>query len=206
MSEQGYFISFEGIDRSGKSTQVEMLAEVLGERALSVREPGGTPLGESVRHMLKDTSIEMGSRAEALLFAAARAELVETVIKPALAEGRIVIADRYIDSSLAYQGVARGLGVSAIADLNDWAAVGLLPDLTILIEVDPERARARGAEEDDRFEDEGVELQRKVADAYDEIADEDDHRITRIDGDRPPDDIAADVLDIVTDTLDVVPA
>lgn len=206
MSEQGYFISFEGIDRSGKSTQVEMLAGVLGERALTVREPGGTPLGESVRHMLKDTAIEISPRAEALLFAAARAQLVETVIRPSIALGHIVIADRYIDSSLAYQGVARGLGISAIADLNDWAAVGLLPDLTILIEVDPERASARGAEEDDRFEDEGIELQRKVAEAYADLADEDDHRFTVIDGDRPPDDVAADVLDIVTDTLDVVPA
>ena len=127
MSERGYFISFEGIDRSGKSTQVEMLAAVLGDRAITVREPGGTPLGEALRHMVKDTSIPMGSRAEALLFAAARAELVETVIKPALDEGRIVIADRFIDSSLAYQGVARGLGLSSIADLNDWAALGLLP-------------------------------------------------------------------------------
>jgi dTMP kinase len=206
MNDRGYFISFEGIDRSGKSTQVEMLAAALGERALAVREPGGTPLGERVRQILKDTDTPMGSRAEALLFAAARAELVETVIKPAIAEGRIVIADRYIDSSLAYQGVARGLGISAIADLNDWAAVGLQPDLTILIEVDPERARARGVEEDDRFEDEGLHLQQKVAEAYDEIADEDDHRFTRIDGDRPPDDIAADVLDAVTDTLDVVAA
>jgi dTMP kinase len=206
MNDRGYFISFEGIDRSGKSTQVEMLTEALGERVLAVREPGGTPLGERVRQILKDTDTPMGSRAEALLFAAARAELVETVIKPAVAEGRIVVADRYIDSSLAYQGVARGLGISAIADLNDWAALGLLPDLTILIEVDPERAHARGAEEEDRFEDEGIELQRKVAEAYADMAAEDDHRFTVIDGDRPPDDIAADVLDIVTDTLDVVPA
>ncbi|MGH2907250.1 MAG: dTMP kinase [Solirubrobacterales bacterium] len=203
MTDRGHFITFEGIDRSGKSTQVEMLAEAFGSRAVCVREPGGTPLGESIRHILKDSDTPVGPRAEALLFAAARAELVETVIKPALAEGMIVIADRYIDSSLAYQGVARGLGLTAIADLNDWAAAGLLPDLTILIEVDPERARARGAEEDDRFEDEGVEFQHKVAAAYDEIADEDDHRVTRISGDKPPGEVATDILDAIGDALDV---
>ncbi len=203
MTDRGHFITFEGIDRSGKSTQVEMLAEAFGSRAVCVREPGGTPLGESIRHILKDSDTPVGPRAEALLFAAARAELVETVIKPALAEGMIVIADRYIDSSLAYQGVARGLGLTAIADLNDWAAAGLLPDLTILIEVDPERARARGAEEADRFEDEGVEFQHKVAAAYDEIADEDDHRVTRISGDKPPGEVATDILDAIGDALDV---
>jgi dTMP kinase len=201
MSDGGYFISFEGIDRSGKSTQAAVLAEELGDRALHVREPGGTHFSERVRGILKDPEIPMTPRAEALLFAAARADLVSTVIKPALAEGRVVIADRFIDSSLAYQGAVRGLGIDAIAQLNRWAAKDLMPNVTLLIEIDPAVARERGAEEHDRFEDEGAEFQRKVADAYDEIATADPERIVRIDGARFPDEVAVDVRKIVFDRL-----
>jgi dTMP kinase len=201
MSDGGYFISFEGIDRSGKSTQAAVLAEELGDRALHVREPGGTHFSERVRGILKDPEIPMTPRAEALLFAAARADLVSTVIKPALAEGRVVIADRFIDSSLAYQGAVRGLGIDAIAQLNRWAAKDLMPNVTLLIEIDPAVARERGAEEHDRFEDEGAEFQRKVADAYDEIATADPDRIVRIDGARFPDEVAVDVRKIVFDRL-----
>ena len=115
-------ISFEGIDRSGKSTQASVLAEELGDRALFVREPGGTRFSERVRGILKDPELPMTAHAEALLFAAARADLVETVIKPALADGKVVIADRFIDSSLAYQGVVRGLGIDEVRTINAWAA------------------------------------------------------------------------------------
>lgn len=197
MSEGGYFISFEGIDRSGKSTQAAVLAEELGERALFVREPGGTHFSERVRGILKDPEIPMTPRAEALLFAAARADLVATVIRPALAEGKIVIADRFIDSSLAYQGVVRGLGVEDISNLNHWAAEDLMPNMTLLIEIDPQVARERGAEEDDRFENEGTSFQRKVAEAYEELAAGDPDRIIRVDGDRGPDVVAQEVREIV---------
>jgi dTMP kinase len=201
MSEGAYFISFEGIDRSGKSTQAGVLAEELGDRVVFVREPGGTQLGERVRGTLKDPEIPLAPRAEALLFAAARADLVASVIRPALDEGKIVIADRFIDSSLAYQGAARGLGMEEIAKLNDWASDGLMPNMTLFIEIDPAVAIERGAEEHDRFEDEGASFQRKVAAAYDELATASPDRIIRVDGDRGPDEVAADVRKIVFERL-----
>src|ERR1051325_9784914 len=110
----GLFVTFEGIDRSGKTTQSRMLCDALGREALPVREPGGTPVGERVREVLKDPSLELGPEAEALLFAAARAELVSRVIRPALESGRVVVSDRFLDSSLAYQGHARGLGIEEV--------------------------------------------------------------------------------------------
>src|SRR5215212_1223319 len=128
----GLFVTFEGVDRAGKTTQARLLADALGDRAVAVREPGGTPVGERVRDVLKDPAAELGSRAEALLFAAARAELVEQVIRPALDGGRVVISDRYLDSSLAYQGDARGLGVEEVARVNRFATGGLDPDITFL--------------------------------------------------------------------------
>jgi dTMP kinase len=201
MSDGGYFISFEGIDRSGKSTQAMVLVEELGERAVFVREPGGTIFSERVRGILKDPEVPLSPRAEALLFASARADLVASVIRPALDEGKIVIADRFIDSSLAYQGVARGLGTEAIADLNKWASNNLMPNMTLLIEIDPDVAIERGAEEHDRFEDEGASFQRKVAAAYDQLATDNADRIIRVDGDRGPDEVALDVRQIVFERL-----
>ncbi|HYZ28446.1 MAG TPA: dTMP kinase, partial [Thermoleophilaceae bacterium] len=129
----GVFVTIEGIDRSGKSTQARRLAEALGDEALLVREPGGTPAGERIRDLLKDPAIELDARSEALLFAAARAELVASVIRPALEAGKVVISDRYLDSSLAYQGHARGLGEAEVRLVNEWATAGLEPDLTILL-------------------------------------------------------------------------
>src|SRR3954462_15369215 len=122
----GLFVTFEGVDRAGKTTQARLLHEALGERAVAVREPGGTPVGERVRDLLKDPAVELDARAEALLFAAARAELVARVIRPALEDGRVVVSDRYLDSSLAYQGEARGLGVEEVAAANRLATGGLL--------------------------------------------------------------------------------
>ena len=139
----GLFVTFEGIDRSGKTTQARMLCEALGDEALAVREPGGTAVGERVRDLLKDPAVEMAPEAEALLFAAARAELVAKVIRPALAEGRVVVSDRFLDSSLAYQGHARGLGVDEVERINRWATGGLLPDLTILLSIEPSAAAER---------------------------------------------------------------
>ena len=193
LAVSGLFISFEGIDRAGKTTQARMLCEALGPRALAVREPGGTAMGERLRVLLKDPTVELSARAEALLFAAARAELVERVIRPALHDGRIVISDRFIDSSLAYQGAARGLGLDAVARVNSWATGGLMPDVTILLALDPDAAGTR-AGDGDRIENEGLDLQRRVAEAYEELASRDPERWRRVDADRPPESVHADVL------------
>src|SRR2546423_8232130 len=165
----GLFVSFEGIDRSGKTTQARMLCEALGDQAVSVREPGGTAVGERVRELLKDPDVAIGPHAEALLFAAARAELCREVIRPALAAGRIVVSDRFLDSSLAYQGEARGLGVDEVLEVNRWATEGLLPDLTIYLAIDPAAAAARVGG-GDRIEDEGAALPERVAGAYVRLA------------------------------------
>lgn len=189
----GLFVTFEGIDRSGKTTQARMLCDALGDEALPVREPGGTPVGERVRDLLKDPSLEIGPEAEALLFTAARAELVERVIRPALEAGRVVVSDRFLDSSLAYQGHARGLGVEEVERVNRFATGGLQPDLTLLLWIEPAAAAARASDRD-RFEDEGQELQRAVFRAYEELAAAAPERWRRIDADRPPDEVHADVL------------
>jgi dTMP kinase len=189
-------VTFEGIDRSGKTTQAKLLAQALGDEALAVREPGGTPVGERIRALLKDPDLEVGARTEALLFAAARAELVDQVIRPALDDGLVVISDRYVDSSLAYQGTARRLGVEAVARVNEWATGGLRPDLTLLLELPPTDAAARAGEED-RFEAEGAGLQEHVRLAYEEIASEDPERWRTIDAARTPEQVHADVLGLV---------
>ena len=192
----GLFVTFEGVDRAGKTTQAQMLRDALGDRAVAVREPGGTPAGERIRAILKDGSIELDARAEALLFAAARAELVERVIAPALRDGRVVVSDRYLDSSLAYQGEGRGLGIEEVARVNRFATGGLEPDITFLLELDVADAAARGGEAD-RFEDEGRELQEQVRDAYDRLARENPERWRRIDAARPADEVHADVMAVV---------
>jgi dTMP kinase len=188
----GLFVTFEGIDRSGKTTQASMLVEALGDAAVAVREPGGTELGERLRELLKGP-VPMTPHAEALLFAAARAQLVAEVIRPALESERVVVSDRYLDSSLAYQGAARGLGVEEVARVNEWATESLVPDLTFLLEIDPAAAASRAGELD-RFEDEGDRLQAQVARAYEQMAQADLRRWKRIDASRPSDDVHAKVL------------
>ena len=189
----GLFVTFEGIDRSGKTTQARLLVDALGDEALAVREPGGTPIGERLRDLLKDQSVTIGPEAEALLFAAARAELVAQVISPALEAGRVVVSDRFLDSSLAYQGMARGLGVEEVEQINRFATGGLMPDLTFLLRIDPERAAERTGQLD-RFEDEGDSLQSAVFDAYAELASSDPGRWRIVDADRPAAEVHADVL------------
>ena len=190
---RGLFVTFEGIDRSGKTTQARMLCDALGDDALGVREPGGTEVGERVREILKDPAVPLGPEGEALLFAAARAELVARVIRPALAEGRVVVSDRFLDSSLAYQGAARGLGVDEVERVNAFATSGLRPDITFLLAIDPTAAAARAGERD-RFEDEGLALQEQVLAAYEELAGADPGRWRRIDAGRAPEEVHADVL------------
>lgn len=180
----GLFVSFEGVDRSGKTTQARLLAQALGDRAVLVREPGGTALGERLRALLKDAAVALDAHAEALLFAAARAQLAVEVVRPALAAGRVVVCDRFIDSSLAYQGAARGLGIDRVLAINDFALEGLRPDVTFLLAVDPSAAAAR-AGESDRFESEGMRLQRAVADGYEELARRFRERFVRVAADRP---------------------
>lgn len=197
----GLFVTLEGIDRSGKTTQARLLGEALGDRAVAVREPGGTAVGERVRELLKDPSIEVDERTEALLFAAARAELVSDVIRPALDDGKIVISDRFLDSSLAYQGGARGLGVEEVERINEFATGGLRPDVTVLLDLPPAAAAGRAGVEVDRFEQEGAGLQERVRAAYEELVVRDPDRWVRVDADRDPDEVHRDVLAVVEGVL-----
>src|SRR4029079_19658898 len=190
---RGLFVTFEGIDRSGKTTQAGMLVEALGKEALGVREPGGTPAGEKVRELLKDPAVSLSPEAEALLFAAARSGLVAAVIWPALSEGKIVVSDRFLDSSLAYQGGARGLGIDEVERINRFATGGLVPDLTFLLELEPSAAAER-AGESDRFEDEGFALQQAVQEAYDRLVAAAPAGWRRMDAARSPDEVHAAVL------------
>ncbi len=188
------FVSFEGADGSGKSTQAQLLRDTLaaeGREVVLTREPGGTELGERARELVLNGP-HMGAWAEAALYAASRAEHVEEVIRPALDRGAIVVCDRYIDSSLAYQGVGRGLGVEEILRLNVSVTGGLLPDVTFLLLLDPEIAAGRWAERD-RLEREGVELQQRVDAAYRELARRFPERIVTVDADRPPDEIGTEI-------------
>ena len=167
------FIAFEGADGAGKTTQARLLAEHLraqGAEVVEVREPGGTPAGEHVRTLAAGEQRAARARAEALLFAAARAQLVEDVIAPALARGATVIADRYVGSSLVYQGVVRGVGAEAVRAINDVGTGGLLPDATVLLAVSAEQAAARrDPGSDDRIEREPLEFHRNVIAAYDDV-------------------------------------
>jgi len=189
------FVTFEGLDGSGKSTQAELLAAELrgrGREVVLTREPGGTELGERVRELLLAGG-DVSAWAEAALFAAARAELVERVIRPALGRGADVVCDRYVDSSLAYQGIARGLGVDRVLELNRPAIGGLLPDRTFLLLVDAEVAGSRTGDELDRIEREGVDFRARVEGAYEELAHTFADRIVAVDGSLPREEIAAHV-------------
>ena len=190
-------MTFEGLDGSGTTTQSELLPQHLeesGREVVLTREPGGTELGERVREIvLGDTKISPW--AEAALFAAARAELVATVIQPALEGGADVVCDRYLDSSLAYQGLARGLGVDRVLALNLDAIRGTLPDVTFLLVVDPDEAKRRSGPPGDRIEREGDEFLSQVDQAYRELASIFAGRIVTIDSSKTVDEVAKEVRD-----------
>jgi dTMP kinase len=193
------FVTFEGIDGSGKSTQAALLRDSLlgeGHEVVFTREPGGTELGEGVRKLLLDGP-EMTPWAEAALYASARAELVEQVIRPARERGAWVVCDRYIDSSVAYQGIGRGLGVGRVLELNLAATRGLLPDLTFVLLVAPAEANTRSTGVRDRIEREDEDFFGRVDEAYRGLAALFPRRIVALDGGRPPEEIAERVREQV---------
>ena len=207
---QGLFVTFEGIDGTGKTTQITRVAQALrdqGREAVTTFEPGGTALGGQIRHMLlsfKETATVL-PRTEALLFAADRAEHVDEVIRPALAQGKIVLCDRYVDSSLAYQGAGRELTVDQVDWLSAWATRGLWPDRTYLFDMDPAAAHARvtgsRAGKVDRLDAESLDFQRRTREGYLRLADQDPKRYIILDASQPVDDITKKILDDLTSLL-----
>jgi len=194
------FVTLEGVDGAGKSTQARMLAEALGPETVLLREPGGTVAGERLRELLKDASVELTPRAELMLFCAARAELVDQVISPSLAAGRDVVCDRFVDSTAAYQGGARGIDPGLVATLNAAAVCGCMPDRTILLRLDTETAVERARERcespiSDRFEAEGDRFQDRIAAEFDRIAAAEPERFVVVDAAGSVDEVHARVLE-----------
>ncbi len=201
----GFFIAFEGGEGAGKSTQEALLAQRLSAQGLSItrtREPGGTPAAEQMRTVvLSPENAGLDDRAEALLFAASRADHAARVIRPALERGDVVICDRYLDSSVAYQGVGRELGEQEVRDLSLWATRGLVPDLTIVLDVDPVIGLSRRPEPD-RLEAEPLEYHRRVRAAFVSFAQKDPQRYLLIDASRPVDEIADVIYARITQAMD----
>jgi dTMP kinase len=191
-SRRGRLITIEGIDGAGKSTLADGILRAHPHLTL-LREPGGVVVSERIRELVKDPELHVDPRAEALLYAAARAQLVHERLLPLLDAGTDVLLDRFVDSSLAYQGAGRGLGVAEIAELNRFATAGVAPDLTLYVRVDPGTGAARrdGA---DRLEQAGEPFFAAVVDAYDAIATDDPGRVVVLDGGRPPEDVLAAAL------------
>ena len=188
-------ITLEGIDGAGKTTVAAALAARLG--AVLLREPGGVVLSERIRDLVKDPALAVDPRAEALLYAAARAQLVAEQLRPRLAAGETVVLDRFVDSSLAYQGAGRGLGVEEVRRLNAFGTGGLLPDRTLLLRIDPATALTRAAgrgEAADRLEREELGFFAAIAAAYDALAAAEPERFAVIDAEQPPDAVLADCL------------
>lgn len=190
-----HFISFEGIDGCGKTTQARLLADRVraeGAEVVLTREPGGTPLGEEIRDLLLHGG-HVAPWAEAALYAASRAQHVDEVIRPALERGAVVVCDRYVDSSVAYQGIARGLGLEQVLELNLAVVGGLMPDLTFLLEIGVEDAAARMGDERDRIEREDAGFRARVVEAYRSLADLDPGRYVVVDGTRGVEEIAEEI-------------
>jgi dTMP kinase len=204
---RGRLITIEGLDGAGKTTHAHALAAELESRGVAVallREPGGAALSERIRTLVKEPGLRVSARAEALLYAAARAQLVEESVEPLLARGTWVVLDRFVDSSLAYQGAGRGLGVESVGAVNLFATGGLAPDRTVLLDVDVATGRARLAERGepvDRLEGEDEAFFDSVRQAYAELARRNPERIRVVDASRAPDDVLAATLDAVGDLL-----
>lgn len=201
---RGFFIVFEGGEGAGKSTQAQLLVEALlsaGHAVTLTREPGGTPAAEAIRNILLSTdNTGLDDRAEALLFAAARGEHTARVIRPALDRGHVVVCDRYIDSSIAYQGVGRDLGAEKVRDLSLWATGGLTPDLTLVLDIDPAGGLSR-VERPDRLEAEPLQWHARVRQGFLDLAAADPQRYLVLDGSAPVTDIAAQVQAAVLSQL-----
>ena len=203
----GRLITIEGIDGAGKTTLARSLRDALSEREIDVRmlrEPGGVRAAELIRELVKDPELEIGARAEALLYAAARAQLVEQAVRPLLELGAWILLDRFVDSSLAYQGAGRELGIEAVRAINEFATNGLRPDRTLLLAVEPGLGRARSmqrADPLDRLEREQAAFFARTASAYLELWAADVDRIRRIDASQPPDQVLAAALGAIADLL-----
>jgi dTMP kinase len=204
---RGTLITIEGLDGAGKTTlALALMAELerLGVPVRLLREPGGVEASERIRKLVKDPALTIGARTEALLFAAARAQMVEQELEPVLARGSWVLLDRFVDSSLAYQGAGRDLGVDAVRAINTFATGGLRPDRTLLLKLDPSLGRARTttrAEEPDRLEQEQNDFFHRIAEGYDALAASEPDRIKVIDASRPPRAVLADALKALDDLL-----
>ena len=196
--KQGWFISLEGVDGSGKSTQIQTTAAWLKEQGYEVlvtREPGGTATAEKIRNLVLDADVPLQPRTELLLYLAARAQHVAEVIKPALAAGRIVLCDRFVDSTLVYQGIVRGLDLCRLKELNEFASGELMPALTLLLDADPalleERRRERGVT--DRFEQEGLSFQKKLREGFLFLAEKEPERIKKVAALQAPEQVQAEI-------------
>ncbi len=200
---RGKFITFEGCDGCGKSTQLKMLSDYLTEQNIPhifTREPGGGQISEQIRAiLLSGKNMEMTDECEALLYAAARVQHLHDRVEPALAEGKLVICDRYVDSSLAYQAFARGLGVDFVEKINAYALESYLPDLTVFIDLTPEAAfrRKKGADENDRMELAGMKFHQRVYAGYSLLAKENPDRIASVNGEQAPDEIFREVVELL---------
>ncbi|HTZ64692.1 MAG TPA: dTMP kinase [Solirubrobacteraceae bacterium] len=203
----GRLITIEGLDGAGKSTLAERLVPALELRGRAVellREPGGVPLSERIRELVKDPSASIDARTEALLYAAARSQLVYERVRPALERGALVLLDRFVDSSLAYQGAARKLGVEQVRAINLFATGGLVPDRTLLLRVSAEQGRARldsRAHVHDRLERETADFFDTVARAYEQLADAEPARYRVLDASQPPERVLGDALSAIEDLL-----
>jgi dTMP kinase len=205
--DPGKLITIEGIDGAGKSTLAAGLAETLAKRSIAVqllREPGGVRAAERIRELVSDPELQIGARAEALLYAAARAQLVEEALRPLLNDGTWVLLDRFVDSSLAYQGGGRGLGIDAVREINEFAIRGLRPDRTLLLVIDPgdgrARSQARGGPPD-RLENEQREFFDRTADVYRTLAERDPGRIRMIDASQPPPAVLQAAIEAISDLI-----
>ena len=205
MAARGMFITLEGGDGSGKSTQIQSVRdwfESRGREVIVTREPGGTELGTEIRRLVQNGPEDVDARTEALLYAADRAYHVATVIRPALERGAVVLGDRYIDSSLAYQGAARSLGVDEIASLSAWATQGLYPSLTFLLDLPPEVGARRRTDAPDRMERESMDFHERVRHEYLRLADAEPERIVVIDAVGTVDEVFSEIRGVLVERFD----